>query len=69
MNRYLRYIVRSDKNESPRSIDVEAFEIDRLLKHESLRREALNDIIDIGMRVDRRHKARGRQSAENANEG
>ena len=55
--RMLEYIVRSDKNELPRSIDEEAFEIDRLLKHESLRREALNDIIDIGMRVDRQQSA------------
>lgn len=64
----LEYIARADKNESERSFDVEAFEIDCLLKHESLRREALNDIIDIGMRVDRRHAAIGRQAAENANE-
>ena len=64
----LEYIARADKNESERSLDAEAFEIDCLLKHESLRREALNDIIDIGMRVDRRHAALGRQSAENANE-
>ena len=61
-------IARADKNESERSLDAEAFEIDCLLKHESLRREALNDIIDIGMRVDRRHAALGRQAAENANE-
>ncbi len=64
----LEYIARADKNESERSLDAEAFEIDCLLKHESLRREALNDIIDIGMRVDRRHAAIGRQAAENANE-
>lgn len=68
ISRMLEYIARADKNESERSLDVEAFEIDCLLKHESLRREALNDIIDIGMRVDRRHAAIGRQAAENANE-
>ncbi len=68
LSRMLEYIARADKNESERSLDVEAFEIDCLLKHESLRREALNDIIDIGMRVDRRHAALGRQAAENANE-
>lgn len=64
ISRMLEYIARADKNESERSLDVEAFEIDCLLKHESLRREALNDIIDIGMRVDRRRAALGRQSAE-----
>ena len=53
----VEYMVRLMKGESPRSIDVEAFEIDRLLKHESLRRESLNDIIDIGMRVDRQQSA------------
>ena len=68
ISRMLEYIARADKNESERSLDAEAFEIDCLLKHESLRREALNDIIDIGMRVDRRHAALGRQAAENANE-
>ena len=50
----VEYMVRLMKGESPRSIDEEAYEIDCMLEHESFRREALNELVNIGMRVERR---------------
>lgn len=61
----VEYIVRLTKGEPPRTIDEEAYETDCLLERDGFRREALNELVGIGMRVERRHKARGPQPAEN----
>ena len=49
----VEYIVRLTKGEPPRTIDEEAYEIDCLLERDGFRREALNELVGIGMRVER----------------
>ena len=49
----VEYIVRLTKGEPPRTIDEEAYETDCLLERDGFRREALNELVGIGMRVER----------------
>ncbi len=51
-------IMRAERRAPLSVFDFDTDEIDWLVKHESLQREVVEDIIDIGYRVERRYSAR-----------
>ncbi len=51
-------IMRAERRAPLSVYDFDTDEIDWLVKHESLQREVVEDIIDIGYRVERRYSAR-----------
>ncbi len=57
----LRYavecIMRTEKRETLPPIDTEGWEIERILRHEGLQREALEDIVETRQRIARRAAA------------
>lgn len=57
----LRYavecIMRTEKRETLPPIDTEGWEIERILRHEGLQREALEDIVETRQRIARRYLA------------
>ena len=57
----LRYavecIMRTEKRETLPPIDTEGWEIERILRHERLQREALEDIVETRQRIARRAAA------------